>query len=1297
MSDLIFIDLWRQFKYNKSIKKQFNGRLKMIRILFDRQQVKQSELEAHEYLIRAILEGSCHEVKKLVGWTHFQGNAIYRAKTDIKGRLIYTYVVHEGQKTLMILDVMVDHNYGKLKRQCTASDASQAAAVLELELEAAPMLANRKDHQELAFLPTISYKDKILILDASQHEALSCLTPLLLVGPPGAGKTALLYHIMLQNLDRAEAVASAQAASSAGTGKVLFVGPQRLLSQLKAQHEVMPQHPNTTIEFTTWNSLLELHYQGSRKEVSYELFGEWLADKKVEGDAKILHYEFSLIAALGAEKYLALGQRQCYYFGAKAQQQRLIRLVNAWQNHLEREHLFDPMVTALNTASAQNYSAIYCDETQNLPPIALAALMTQVEGRHFIACLDSEQCLFSSPYVHNCLKELFHQRYQSYTEHPLPKTWRCPPEVIAVANHLLDAKYKLDGRSAKRRPYKATVSTQPAGGESGWLDKEQLRHIKHYGALSGTVVIAEHFIESERRLINEQLGSNNILTAAEVIGLDFDTVILWNPFAQKRHFQQLSTKDSAKELSIDQWNALNALYVAITRAQKNLFIYDSERKRFKALSEQLFGVLPPLQLLSDNQADTPLLKQKRQAERQGFQEQVSYHLSEGNTQAARQLMSFHLQMGEEAINATIKGYVPLDAVLGTATAVGTRKKHSSAITALKETAASSKPQAAQATVADTQKKPSPVGAAPKEKKTAAYFSAVAELKKYLLNLSSGSYGEHSRFKARLQQNPDLAEGVSIDDLCRLRLRVAGEDSNTSALYCLAGSEDGCSILTILFEKNPNLAAKISAEALCYPYSSAWAKDSALLRLTVSGAGQKLLHIFIKQNSELAAGISGKSLGLTCPEDAGAVGNTSALYWLAIGSIGRSILTILLQKNSALATGIKAKDLCRTRSKTAGAYANTSALYYLASHSDGMAILKCLLEKNSTLASKISAEALCCARPKESRAGATSVLYWLTSQSEGRVVLKLLLECDPALASKISTKALCRALPKAAEADANTSALSCLTGSPEGLVILKCLLEKNPVLATEISAEALCLELPVEAGVDANTSALYWLTRSPEGLAILKLLLEKNPDLAVGISAEALCRTLPDEAGEGDANVSALHWLASPPGGVVILKLLLEKNPNLADGISAEALCCALPGTAGENAYVSVLYCLACSPEGVAILELLLKKNPDLATKISAEALCRTRPEAAGAYANTSAWSLLAGSSDGLGIRNIFLQQNQALATAINSQALCCARPAVVAEEANVLVLLAPPGSTDRFFSSAPSAAAPATQAGSCTP
>ena len=51
-----------------------------------------------------------------IGFDCLANGAIFRAKIDKKNRLIFTYVPHKEQATLLILAVN-NHNYKKIKRQ----------------------------------------------------------------------------------------------------------------------------------------------------------------------------------------------------------------------------------------------------------------------------------------------------------------------------------------------------------------------------------------------------------------------------------------------------------------------------------------------------------------------------------------------------------------------------------------------------------------------------------------------------------------------------------------------------------------------------------------------------------------------------------------------------------------------------------------------------------------------------------------------------------------------------------------------------------------------------------------------------------------------------------------------------------------------------------------------------------------------------------------------------------------------------------------------------------------------------
>jgi hypothetical protein len=52
----------------------------------------------------------------------YQRTPVFRAKLNKKSRLIYTYVLHEGTNTLLVLALLEDHKYDRLKRQLNGLD-----------------------------------------------------------------------------------------------------------------------------------------------------------------------------------------------------------------------------------------------------------------------------------------------------------------------------------------------------------------------------------------------------------------------------------------------------------------------------------------------------------------------------------------------------------------------------------------------------------------------------------------------------------------------------------------------------------------------------------------------------------------------------------------------------------------------------------------------------------------------------------------------------------------------------------------------------------------------------------------------------------------------------------------------------------------------------------------------------------------------------------------------------------------------------------------------------------------------
>tara|TARA_B100000949_G_C14285751_1_gene454081 strand:- start:266 stop:3478 length:3213 start_codon:yes stop_codon:yes gene_type:complete len=1008
-------------------------------ILFLQQHIDANDLlTSYKSLIQAIINGEIRspQAKKLVGFK-YQGQTIYRAKIDKKHRLIYTFIEYQGERVLLIL-ADNNHNYNQLKRQLMGQQ--QEVKLTELSDEDSMALNDKGQDVILNAMAAVSYQKDTLVLDEYQQQSLVQEAPLLLSGPPGAGKTVVLYNMMVQALQRYAKYHALHSDLPKAAGDIIFVSPsQKLIDALEGypEHRAVMNAP--AVVFTTWESLLTTHYPDKSTIADHE-FGDWLKLNMPKEPAAVMHYEFSLIMALGFEHYQKLGLRQSAYAGQTNKQKKIFNLYKLWLAYLDDMGKLDPMVSTIVGVDTVKYSGVFCDEAQNLPPSALRFFIEHADNQQFVSCLDSEQCLISS-FGLSCLKSMLYTVYGKFTLQHLLCTWRCPPQIAQAANHIMQLKYQLDGKD-KKREYHELKSARTDEGYISLIDSTQCTALYPITERATTVVIAENCSPVEAEKIRKILKTAHVLSAQEAIGLDFDTVILWKPISSVTCLKKLDLNASSQGLNLNQWRALNALYVGLSRAQKSAFIYEDKYWHDKA--KQFFG---DININQPSHEVTPLTPAQKY---QQWQDMAMTHFVEGRQALAREIMLCHLDMTVDEIDKKLQTLKPkTQATIPPNRAVETvvsSKKHAKKLDKPTNT-----PAVPVVTNVDKPLRRTRIDARFRSRHRKKRYLKVPDISKLitveklytkqglidlndaleayphlvkdigtnlfdirpsgrsryadsspLLWFTANPYGEELLIKI-LEGNPDLAKNMSVEVLCHPRSSMTGANENVSVLYCLAATENGCKILEKIFTINPELAKKISAEALCR-----WR-----------------------------------------PEKAGLAMHTSAFYWLTCTFVGLEVLSILLKANPDLANEISAKTLCLVLTKALPLHVDNSALYCLARSSKGCKILKKLLKTNPKLASEISAHDLCFIRSSEAKLNAgISLLYIFTASPDGCKILSKLLEINPDIIKDINAHDLCLRCSLKAEDNAYDSPLYQLIINPDGRKVFNKLFTNNPKLIDE---------------------------------------------------------------------------------------------------------------------------------------------------------------------------------------------------------------------------------------------------------
>jgi hypothetical protein len=574
------------------------------------------------------------DVKKLVNLGH---GKFYRARLDGANRLLFALVRHGGETCALMLEVIANHDYGKSRFLRGASvDETKIA-----DVDAAP---DRLEAQPIRYLhpdrTAIHFLDKPISFDDAQEAVYRMPPPLIVVGSAGSGKTALT----LEKLKYAD-------------GEVLYVTQSAYLAQNARDLYYASgfEREDQEATFLSYREFVESIRVPAGREAGWREFSSWFARMRQGSAFKDIdgHQAFEeirgVIAAraggvLSREDYRALGVRQSIF--PAQERDRLYDLFEKYRAWLAEAKLYDLNLLAHDwlALAAPRYDFVMVDEVQDLTTAQLAlVLKTLKTPDRFMLCGDSNQIVHPNFFSWSQVKSLF-WRDPALAERQelrvLTANFRNGPETTRLANTLLKIKHRRFGSIDRE----SNFLVETVGGEPGKAtlvaDKDAAKRELDRRIRQSTQFAVLVMRDEDKAAAREYFSTPLLFSIHEAKGLEYENIVLYRFVSgHRREFAEIAAGVTQQDLETDTLDYhrardksdkslevykffVNALYVALTRAVKNLYLVESDP------AHPLFGLLDLTATDGEAQVEArqssleEWQKEARKLELQGKQEQA---------------------------------------------------------------------------------------------------------------------------------------------------------------------------------------------------------------------------------------------------------------------------------------------------------------------------------------------------------------------------------------------------------------------------------------------------------------------------------------------------------------------------------------------------------------------------------------------------------------------------------------------------------------------------------------------------
>lgn len=527
------------------------------------------------------------EIKKMAN------TGYYRAKLDEENRLLFKFAKYRDQTYLLLLEIILHHNY-KDSRFLNGAIIDDS----KIQILQKPEQAIADDFVKIPYInPKSKYfnlLDKIISFDEDQQEVFKLPTPLIVIGSAGSGKTAL-------TLEKIKTL----------RGNILYVtlSPYLVENSTALYYSFNYRNEDQEIDFLSFKEYVETLHIPAGRELTFRNFDAWFTRHRNTvkiRDAYKLFEEFKGVLTgmrvdkpyLSREDYLALGVRQSVFLADERDQ--VYTLFEKYLQYLKEANLYDLNMVAWESQARckPKYDFIIVDEVQDLTNVQLYLILKSLkEPGQFILCGDSNQIVHPNFFSWANVKTMFYTQETLDNEIRILRTnYRNSPQVTDIANKLLKIKNARFGSIDRESTYLVNAISEKAGEVICLPDnakvKQELNQKTKTSTQFAVVVMTNEDKAEARKIFQTPL----LFSVQEAKGLEYENIILVNFVSNKsREFMDITEGVSAADVTVDDIRYarakdktdksldaykfyINSLYVAMTRAVRNLYVVEASQK-----------------------------------------------------------------------------------------------------------------------------------------------------------------------------------------------------------------------------------------------------------------------------------------------------------------------------------------------------------------------------------------------------------------------------------------------------------------------------------------------------------------------------------------------------------------------------------------------------------------------------------------------------------------------------------------------------------------------------------------------